>query len=289
MWPAIDVGPAADPDLTLSIVDDFGPTAMESNDDNLRLRLFFATDTARDGACAALHMAGYRAEPVDVDDEDWARRSQENLKPVTVGHITVAPPAGCTWGPPSGGPIRLKPDPTGFEAGLKSCATVVIRASMGFGTGHHATTRLCLRALQTANLANRLVLDVGTGSGILAIAAVRLGAARAVGVDHDADAIQAAQDNLTLNPGVESVEFQIADLSERNLPAADVVTANLTGAVLIRSALRLLDLVRPGGMLIVSGLLEEERDDVLRAFRGAGSLFWEQHEEGWVALAMKRS
>ena len=223
---------------------------------------------------------------------------------------------------------------------------------MGFGTGHHATTRLCLRALQAVNLADRLVLDVGTGSGVLAIAAVRLGAARAVGIDHDADAIQAANENLTLNSpwcnsivaprtarrpagkarrprisgifeggatqpvgmhrrsnadgvapravnlGVESVEFRIADLSAGDLPVADVVTANLTGAVLIRSALRLLDLVRPGGMLIVSGLLEEERDDVLRAFRDAGPkspstsdppLFWEQHEEGWVALAMKRS
>ena len=80
----------------------------------------------------------------------------------------------------------------------------------------------------------------------------------------------------------------MADLSGARLPAADVVTANLTGAVLIRSAARLLDLTRPGGMLIVSGLLEDERDDVAGAF-GDPTLVWEQHEEGWVALAMKRS
>lgn len=159
---------------------------------------------------------------------------------------------------------------------------------MGFGTGHHATTRLCLRALQAVDLADRFVLDVGTGSGVLAIAAVRLGAARAAGIDYDADAIQAANENLHLNSGAESVEFQVADLSAGDLPAADVVIANLTGAVLIRSAASLLDLVRPEGVLIVSGLLDEERDDVLRAFRSA-RVVWKQSEDGWVALAMKRS
>src|ERR1700730_17414779 len=205
-WPAVDVTHAGDPDLTLAIVDDFAPTAVEPRNNDLRI--FFQTATARDAACAALGAARYRAEPVDVDDEDWARRSQENLKPITVGRITVAP-AGYTWGPPLGGPIRLKPDPTSFGAGLKSCITIVIRASMGFGTGHHATTRLCLRALQTMDLTGRFVLDVGTGSGVLAIAAVRLGAARAVGIDYDADAIQAANENLTFNHGVQSVEFQI--------------------------------------------------------------------------------
>jgi ribosomal protein L11 methyltransferase len=165
---------------------------------------------------------------------------------------------------------------------------------MGFGTGHHATTRLCLRALQATDLTNRFVLDIGTGSGVLAIAAVRLGAARAIGVDYDADAIQSANENLALNRGIESIEFRIADLSDRDLPAADIVTANLTGAALIRFAARLVELVRHEGVLIVSGLLDEERDEVARAFREtavlpAGPGVFEQHEEGWVALAMKRS
>ena len=162
---------------------------------------------------------------------------------------------------------------------------------MGFGTGHHATTRLCLSALQAVDLSNRFVLDVGTGSGILAIAAVGLGAARAVGVDDDPDAIQSANENLALNR-VETVEFRVADLFSATLTSADVdvITANLTGAFLVRAAGLLLALLRPGGTLIVSGLLQEERHDVVRAFGEAGStIVWEQEEEGWVALGMKKS
>jgi len=285
-WPAVDVTPAGDPDLTLAFVDDFAPAAVEPHDNHLRI--FFGTAATRDAACAALTAARYRAEPIDVDDEDWARRSQENLKPVSVDRITVAPP----WIAASlAHPQPPTSDPQPLTSNLQPLL-VVIQPSMGFGTGHHATTRLCLRAIQSVDLINRSVLDVGTGSGVLAIAAAKLGAARAVGIDYDADAIQAANDNLRLNPGVESVEFRLADVSTADLQQADVVTANLSGAMLVRSAVRLLDLLRPEGVLIMSGLLDEERDDVLSAFGEAGAkthLSWEQHEEGWTALAMKRS
>jgi ribosomal protein L11 methyltransferase len=338
-YPAVDVTDPGDHDLTLAIVDDFAPSAVEPREHHLRI--FFPTATMRDAARAVLSAAQYRAEPVDVDDEDWARRSQENLKPITVDRITIV----------SSGPSRTSrrtPSTSGPAPGTapgtehQAPGTIVIQPSMGFGTGHHATTRLCLHALQTIDLTNRLVLDVGTGSGVLAIAAVRLGAARAVGIDYDADAIQAANENLTVNDGVDGVEFQMADLSAANLPTADIVTANLTGAVLMRSAARLVDLVRPDGTLIVSGLLEDEREDVARAFgdaapnsdagpnkvrptpdtdrptpdavrptpdtvrptpdtvrpisggvgrtlSGPPTVVWEQHEDGWVALAMKRS
>jgi ribosomal protein L11 methyltransferase len=299
IYPAIDVrsGPA---DVIPAIVDDFAPTAIEERPD--AIRVFFVDANLRDAAGAALSAARYHVQSIDVDDEDWARRSQENLKPVTIERITVAPP----WYPQ---PLAPGPQPL----------VVFIQPSMGFGTGHHATTRLCLRALQAVDLTGRFLLDVGTGSGILAIAAVKLGAARAEGIDYDADAIAAANENLQLNSGVESVKFRVADLSIADLPAADVVTANLTGAALIGSAVRLLDFVRPGGTLVVSGLLDEERDDVVRAFDEAGSFppplarvarelrrdspkrrrreggrtraatVWEQGEDGWVALTMKRS
>jgi ribosomal protein L11 methyltransferase len=158
---------------------------------------------------------------------------------------------------------------------------------MGFGTGHHATTRLCLAALQAIDLTGRHALDVGTGSGVLAIAAARLGAARALGIDCDRDAIQSARENLALNPAADRVTFDVVDLEAAPLPVADVVTANLTGALLVRSSRVLLASVRQGGTLIVSGLQAHERGEVRRAFADA-DLQWEGDEDEWVGLAVKK-
>jgi ribosomal protein L11 methyltransferase len=276
----VDVACSGDSDTTLAFVDDFLPTAIEERPD--AIRVFFTDTTLRDAACDALSAAKYTVQPVDVDDEDWARRSQENLKPVTIDRVTIAAP----WHAGTCDPRPLTSNLQTPTSNLQPLV-IIIQPSMGFGTGHHATTRLCLRALQAVNMTGESVLDAGTGSGVLAIAAARLGAAQALGIDYDADAIHAANENLALNPGVEGVAFRLADLSTGDLAPANIVTANLTGAALIRSAPRLLHLVRPGGTLIVSGLLVEERDDVLRAL--LETVFWEQHEDGWVALAMKRS
>jgi len=158
---------------------------------------------------------------------------------------------------------------------------------MGFGTGHHATTRLCLRALQEIDLEGRTVLDVGTGSGVLAIAASLLGAASARGIDFDPDAIQSAGENLALNPAARAVTFQVADLAGGPLEPADVVIANLTGAALLRHAGALASAVNPGGTLVMSGLLETERADVLRAFSNT-TVGAESSEDGWAAIVVKK-
>jgi ribosomal protein L11 methyltransferase len=165
----------------------------------------------------------------------------------------------------------------------------VILPSMGFGTGHHVTTRLCLAALQTIDLADRTVLDVGTGSGVLAIAADLLGAARAIGIDYDEDAIRSARDNLLLNPDTRQVTFETVDLAARALPVVDVLTANLTGALLVRSAPALLGAVRPGGTLILSGIQSHEREEVCLAFADTTVVSWERDEDGWIGLAVKKS
>ncbi len=325
-FPALSVAHVADPDLLAAAVDEFSPTAIESCESDIRV--FFATPADRDAACAAL-AASFDITAIDVPDEDWARRSQENLEPITVGRIIVASP----WAAANLQPSALSPQP--------SAILIVVAPSMGFGTGHHATTRLCLAALQAIDVTGQVVLDVGTGSGVLAIAAERLGATHATGIDNDPDAIQSARENLEVNPAARRVTFAFGDLTacpERNRIApqetdgargfpppldgnpassgdrqpsetgppgcitrpgderlalqlrsgqADVVTANLTGALLVRSASALLATVRPGGTLILSGLLAHERDDVCGAFAPA-PVVWEREEDGWVCLAMKK-
>src|SRR5712691_10755423 len=135
------------------------------------IRVFFATPADRDAACDAL-AASFDVAAIDVPDEDWARRSQEHLEPITVGRLIVATPWAAAHLQPSAIPSAISHEP--------SAILIVIAPSMGFGTGHHATTRLCLAALQAIDLRGKFVLDAGTGSGLLAIAAAKLGAARAL-------------------------------------------------------------------------------------------------------------
>jgi len=276
-YPALDVV-SDDPDRVLAIADDYSPTAVEDHDGG-RLTLFFSTDALRTGAGTAIRTSLPYAtvSARDVDDEDWARRSQENLTPVVVGRVMVTPP----WHATPTGNNRSQVD--------RPPVTIVIQPSMGFGTGHHATTRLCLRALQSIDLENAELLDVGTGSGVLAIAARRLGARSATGLDNDPDAIQSARDNLALNPGATDIHFQLADLANGLAPSqADVVIANLTGALLERVAPSLLAACRPGGAIIASGFLESERLAVQHAFAPhAVADSWIEDE--WAALLIKRT
>jgi ribosomal protein L11 methyltransferase len=152
---------------------------------------------------------------------------------------------------------------------------------MGFGTGHHATTRLMLAALQQVPIGGRHVLDVGCGSGILALAAVRLGAESALGVDIDADAVANAVENLELNQLGDRVRFEESDFRTRE-DAADVVVANLTGALLVRSASHLAHVVNRGGRLIISGFTEHETESVLASFDSALGLVSTHQEDEWM-------
>jgi ribosomal protein L11 methyltransferase len=157
---------------------------------------------------------------------------------------------------------------------------------MGFGTGHHATTRLCLAALQRIDLHSRSAIDVGTGSGVLAIAANRLGAAPVLAIDDDPDAAQSARENVALNDGVD-VDVRIVDLRAATLPAFDVVLANLTGGLLIRAATRLQDLAVPAGRLILSGFLRHEEAAVLDAF-AACTVAHRAEEDEWLCVTLQR-
>jgi ribosomal protein L11 methyltransferase len=238
-------------ELLHACLDDFQPTAIHELEGGDRWLVFFKTAESRDEAARALReQFGDRLTSVtaiEVPDEGWAARSQVQLGAVRIRRIVVAPPWEKT------------------DAGSGD-VVVVIEPSMGFGTGHHATTRLCLDLLQERSLSGRRVIDVGTGSGVLAIGSWKLGAAHAVAVDCDPDALQNARENIERNGGAGVIDLLEADLGTLVIDPADIVLANLTSAVLQRYAARLESLVRPDGYLIVSGFGPGELHDVERAF-----------------------
>jgi ribosomal protein L11 methyltransferase len=232
----------------------------EPSDD--QWRIFFGSAGDRDAALAALRdrFPALRVDPLDVADENWAARSQESLRAVQIGRVIVTPP----WDAP---------------------ITIVIRPSMGFGTGHHATTRLMLRALQDVPLRDSTVLDIGCGSGVLAIAAVKLGARSAVGIDNDPDALDNARENAALNDMRERVQFEEGDF--RGMAhTADVVVANLTGGLLERSAQALAAALSPGGRLIVSGFMVSETAAVLASLEKPLVLQSTAQEEEWMCAVL---
>jgi ribosomal protein L11 methyltransferase len=235
----------------------------------------FASPGARDAAAAAITGVrpgsdpGLTPEPVDVEDEDWARRTQADLPAIRVGRVVVAPP----WDRPEPQPGEL---------------LVEIEPSRGFGTGHHQSTRLCLALLQDRDLAGRTGIDVGTGSGVLAIVCAKLGAAFVSAIDVDPDAVDNARENVDRNQAGGVVEVHVRDLTEGAMPAADVVTANLTGTLLVRHAAPLTALVKPGGALIVSGFTIDEKPLVLDAFEPAFDLIESAEEDDWWAFMLTR-
>ncbi|MCX6544613.1 MAG: 50S ribosomal protein L11 methyltransferase [Acidobacteria bacterium] len=236
-------------------------------------RVCFRDTVARDqavGALGDLIDAGLAIEEVDVPDEDWARRSQAAIHAIRVGGVVVAPP----WDP-----AAVAPTPDAL--------TIVIEPGMGFGSGHHSTTRLCLQALQRVSPHGRAVLDIGTGSGVLAIASALLGASSVLAVDVDPDALDSARTNAALNGDPTTLTFRQADFRAERLPQADIVLANLTGAMLASSADDVLTLCRPGGAAILSGITVEEATGVLEAFASRARIEWQASEEGWIGLIVR--
>lgn len=235
-------------------------------------RVCFADAGSRDAALASLQALDVplTVAAIELDDEDWVAKSQAANRAVTAGRFIVAPP----WDIPS-------PVPAGH-------LLIVIDPSMGFGTGHHQTTRLCLRLASALEWRDRTVLDLGTGSGVLAMAALLAGAREATGVDIDHDAILAAERSAALNTLPRPVTFLTADVFTAPWPAADVVFANLTGAMLTRVATQLASLTAPGGTLIVSGFMEYEAADV-EASLSAFTVTARAQEDEWCAFVLRRA
>lgn len=265
----IDISPSAGPsihDRLYALLDDFEPSAIHEDDAEERWRVFFRRSIDRDAARSALSsMNGVSVRSIDVPDEDWARRSQQDLRAIEAGNLIVAPP----WDAPKG-----------------SAPVILIEPSTGFGTGHHATTRLCLRLMQQLDLRGARVIDIGTGSGVLALGAWKLGANDVVAIDNDEDALDNARGNIERNGAAAAIDIIQDDLATLRIERADVVLANLTGGVLVRYADELRGLAVEGGYLILSGFAPEDLGIIRRAF-GRLIPITEQTEGEWSALCLR--
>lgn len=203
-------------------------------------------------------------------DRDWEREWMDGFEPLQMGHrLWIVP----SW--------HQAPDP--------DAVNLLLDPGLAFGTGTHPTTALCLGWLDAQDIAQRQVLDYGCGSGILAIAALKLGADTAVGVDIDPQALQASRDNAERNQIDES--RLILDYPERiGQGQFDVVVANILAGPLVDMAATIAERVKSGGHLALSGILATQADTVLDAYRAQGLSMDEPRErEGWVLLTGHRA
>ncbi len=208
-------------------------------------------------------VAGVRvAVSGDEVADDWAERWREFHHPVEIGgRVRVRPP----WEPPA---------PEGRLIDL------VVDPGQAFGTGAHATTRLCLELLLGLEPRGSLA-DLGCGSGVLALAAARLGFAPVLALDYEQAAVEATLENARAN-AITLHEVRLADLREEPMPSADVVTANLVRPLLLSAAALMGD---PPPVLVASGLLEGEEDEVAAAFAPLAERR-RLSSQGWSALLL---
>lgn len=235
-----------------------------------RVTALFSAQTDPEAVLRAV--AADRGEPPPacevrlVPEQDWVRATQAQFGPIRISErLWIVP----SW--------REPPEPAAINLALDP--------GLAFGTGSHPTTRLCLHWLEGELLAQSTVLDYGCGSGILAIAAARLGAAMVTGTDIDPQALLAARDNARRN-GV-TATFVGPDA----LPAAtyDVLVANILANPLVLLAPALAQRVRHGGSIVLSGILEAQAEDVMEAYRPWFRIARWRSDEGWVALAGTRT
>ena len=248
----------------------------------LRLELFCATrdeaEAARSAIAVALESAGL-AEQVRlrvraIPREDWAESWKRNFQRLRLTRRMVVRP------------------PWDTEPAAEGECVITIEPGLSFGTGQHGTTQACLIFLDRLQYWNprASVLDIGCGSGILSIAAAKLGFPRVRAFDYDRDAVRIARENAAMNGVADRIDFQVSDLSVFE-PAekSGIVLANVLASILIEQAARVTAACAPGGRLVLSGILTRQYPDVHRAYEEAGCRELKtQEREGWLSGCFER-
>lgn len=200
-----------------------------------------------------------------VQEEDWAESWKAHFKPLRIGERLVVVPS---WEPYelAAGELPLYVDP-----------------GMAFGTGTHTTTSLCLRWMQKLVSPGARVLDIGTGSGILAVAAARLGAGQVTAIDIDPVAVRVARENVARNQV--AVDLRLGTIEQLEREPADLIIANIIAAVIIAILPEVASRMKPGGRFLACGIIAGKQQAVLEAMTETWLLPLEiREEEGWVAI-----
>jgi len=240
------------------------------------VKSYFPLDGALGGRLDSLQGSLLRLpadRPPQVDarvlaEEDWANAWRAYYKTIHIGKRIVIKPAWLEYRADAGA-VVIEMDP-----------------GMAFGCGSHPTTALCLKLLEKYLRAGELVYDIGTGSGILAVASAKLGAARVVAVDADPQAVRAARENAERNDVAGQVSVVRGNLLEPAEKTASMVVANIIADVIIPLSPAAAAVLNEGGVFISSGIISSRSEEVAAALSGAGLVILERLQEGeWVAFA----
>ena len=209
-----------------------------------------------------------------VEEKDWAEAWKVHYHPVRIGKRLMIRPLWTE--------VELQPDDV----------EIALDPGMAFGTGTHPTTQLCLEATEDLLVPGAQVLDLGTGSGILAIAAAKLGAGHVLALDNDGVAVEAAQLNIEQNGAADKITVQEGSLESVVTSARrfDLILVNILARIIIAMCDQHLgDVVRPGGLAIFSGIIEEQADDVEAALRKTGLQPYARRQQGdWIVIEARR-
>ncbi|OCG00647.1 50S ribosomal protein L11 methyltransferase [Gilliamella sp. wkB308] len=242
-----------------------GETKLWGNTDVIGL---YDAQTDLDELKAILNLDQYSYKFEQLEDKDWEREWMDNFHPMQFGQRL--------WICPSWRPV---PDP--------SAINVMLDPGLAFGTGTHPTTALCLKWLDSLDLKNKLVIDYGCGSGILAIAALKLGAKRVIGIDIDPQAIQASRDNAERNNVSHDIELYLTKDIPDNLQA-DVLVANILAGPLKELEPNISSLIKKDGLLGLSGILTSQSQSVCTAYQPHFDLDPVAEQEEWCRITGKK-
>lgn len=244
----------------IALLDDYSPTGFEQTEETLKA--YFEETNFDEGEVLKI-LEGYQCKKTEVEEQNWNAVWEKNFEPVIVGDFCA---------------VRAH-----FHEPVTTVEhEIIITPKMSFGTGHHATTYMMMQQMQGIDFRNKTVFDFGTGTGILAILAEKLGAANITAIDVDDWSIENATENFERNGCT-----KISASRSSNLPAEqfDVILANINRNVILLYMQQLVTIVKPNGAVLFSGLLDSDEKDLVQKAGEYGLQFMKRKEKaGWISL-----